>query len=198
MIPAERLSIGAETGEFQPPREGRKPPLEDTELGGVGINDSSQGLQVARWDAYYDNGGVYAFSAEVAPMPVVIMSRPDLVSFSFTFDQNMQPAVAWETASEAGLYWFDTTIPGYTDVLLPAGARTPRCTLDDKRAISNLVGTSDIILVYLLGDELYFRAQRDRFLVDYLLGTGFSENSLEQVGMGTELRLLLRFQGRQP
>ncbi len=69
---------------------------------------------------------------------------------------------------------------------LPADARTPRCTHDDKRPRQSPV--ADIVLAYLRGGALYARQQRDRYQVEYLLDPG-PHNGLAWVAMGRNLRL---------
>src|SRR5690606_12695294 len=89
--------------------------------------------------------------------PVSVLEIAGVTEFQFTFDQNMQPVIAYLTADGAFLYWFDATLPGFTTLVLPAGSRSPRISLDDKRAASGVTsGASDVILTYLRDDALYF------------------------------------------
>jgi hypothetical protein len=62
--------------------------------------------------------------------------------------------------------------------------------LDDKRPLQNAV--SDVILAYTRSGNLYFRAQRDRYLVEYPLATAVT-GTLDKVGMNTVNRLQFEF-----
>lgn len=162
----------------------------DYELGGVGLNDASEGLEVQSWtlrlevDEVTTLGTVY-ISAPNHPESEVF-SGLGITEISLGFDQNMNVAVGYLQAGEAKLRWFDTTIPGITTVTLPAGSSAPKCSLDDKRATQT--STSDIIICYTRSGNLYFRAQRDRFLVEYLLKEGVVGQVLK-VGMQDRFRL---------
>ena len=66
------------------------------------------------------------------------------------------------------------------------GVGSPKCCMDDKRALAT--ATSDILLGYVQGGDLYYREQRDRFLVPYLLKVGVTGQVI-QVGMARNLRV---------
>jgi len=198
MIPDKALSTLAVEGDFLPPRNRRKQPLEDYELGGVALNDASQGLQFYEWRGRYIDGSVVLDVPGVVA-PVTVLTVPGVTEFSFSFDQNMSPVVAYMLDDgSAHFYWFDSTIPGFTTLDLGSGVRSPRCSLDDKRAASGVIsGASDVILTYLRDDALYFRAQRDRYATEYKLelppafaNFNLSRWKLGQFGMGNGLRML--------
>lgn len=198
MIPGAALSTLVAEGDFLPPRNRRKQPLEDYELGGVALNDASQGLQFYEWRGRYIDGSVVLDVPGVVA-PVTVLTVPGVTEFSFSFDQNMSPVVAYMLGDgSAHFYWFDSTIPGFTTLDLGSGARSPRCSLDDKRAVSGVAsGASDVILTYLRDDALYFRAQRDRYATEYKLelppafaNFNLSRWKLGQFGMGNGLRML--------
>lgn len=187
MLPSNELSSVSVPSEFLDPDDERTAPLIAKELGGVGLSDPSQGLQVQVWTAKYLDGDVVVGSATVAD--AVQFSRPDVVEIDLAFDQNMFPAVAFTQlngeAQEGWLWWFSTLDNDHIFTQIP-GAYDLRVTMDDKRGMSS--GQNDIILAYLKDDNLYFRAQRDRFDVEYLLRENVG-GRLKRFGMNDGLRV---------
>ena len=142
--------------------------LIDYELGGVALNDPSQGLRVKTWTLQLVGDDVTIYADDVAA--TTLFTRTGITEISLAFDQNMRPFVAFVQDGQAKYWWYDTAEGAQVFSDLAAGAVTPRCCIDDKRPTEN--GTSDIILAYVLNNDVYFRAQRDRFTVEYLLKSG--------------------------
>jgi len=190
MLPDNTLSTRAVGARFRPPRNRPKEPLEDFDLGGLALNDASRGLEVYQWRGRYIDGAIVLDVPGIVD-PVSVLEVADVTEFSFAFDQNMQPAVAYVVGDEsAHWYWFDATLPGFVTLDLPAGSITPRCSLDDKRnSTGTLSGVSDILLTYLRGGTLYVRAQRDRYAIEYALASGYEHYVLGQFGMNRLMRM---------
>jgi hypothetical protein len=184
MLPNQELSSQVIRADFRYPRNIPRTQEIDYSLGGVNFNDPSEGLEVKAWRGVMD-GGVVSLETLGVP-PVSVLSDAGMIRFSFTFDQNMNRFIAYETESSAHYVWFDPTVSDYVTSTLPAGSQYARCGLDDHRALQT--GTSDIILAYLRNGSLYFRAQRDRYLIEYLLETGLDDMELRQVGMNEKYR----------
>lgn len=159
-------------------------PLTDYEMGGVALNDPSQGLYVKQWVCRYADGSVRLSAHGVQEAP--LFSMPNVTEVSLAFDQNMRPFVAYVTNGEAWFYWYDTQIGQAVHTQLPSGSTSPRCCLDDHRALQ--LGNSDIILAYIRNGNLYCRVQRDRYGIEYLLVSD-AEDRLFNVGMQKNLRL---------
>lgn len=159
--------------------------LHDYEMGGVALQDPSQGLQVQPWECWLQGDEV-----RIRPVgdsaSVVLFAAPGIQSLSFTFDRNMNPTVAYMQDGVCRLWWYDSTIPGMTTSTFP-GATQPRLTHDDKREVAS--PWADVILAYVREGSLYYRLQRDRFGVEYLLATGITRGQLRNVGMNRGLRL---------
>lgn len=163
--------------------------------GGIGLSDASQGLQVQPWmltiAGPITSNDMVISSPNTAP--TVLLSKPNVTEVSLAFDQNMKPCIAYVSQGNSYFWWYDNTIPGYSIITLPAGSTNPRCTLDDKRSVSINLGTADIILCYLLNNNLYMRMERDRFTIDYDLRTSVGNDipnpSLQKIGMNSKLRL---------
>ena len=168
--------------------------LVDYELGGRALNDASEGLQVHRWIAEYDpSNGHVSVSAPGYPQ-TTIFTALNVTELSLAFDQNMRPFVAFVQAGQAKFFWFDTVL-GETRISdLPADAKTPQCCLDDKRDTQTSQGANDIILAYLRGTGLYYRQQRDRYEVEYLLTAAAPGKKLLRIGMNQGRRLQFEFE----
>lgn len=191
MLPDQVLSTETIFGAFLSPKSVPKEPLVDYEMGGADIQNPSEGLQVKVWKGVYEGGDIILSASGVAPVSVLTVAN--VVEFAFTFDQSMRHFVTYTLANgDAKFYWYDSLIADYTTTALPSGTMNPRCVLDDKRALQG--GTSDIILTYLRAGNLYFRAQRERYLTEHLLMAG-TIGRLGQVGMNNKNRLQFEFRG---
>lgn len=173
--------------------------LLDLELGGIGLNDPSQGLQVQTWQLSVDNLlGTFTISSDTQA-PLILFTRSNPTWARLAFDQNMHPFISFVDQTGAHFYWWDPTIPGNTITDLSAGIQFPCCSMDDKREIATLMGWNDIILAYILNNNLYFRAQQDRYTVEYLLYTDLTKlvaaPRLWKIGMNSLLRLQFAVQG---
>lgn len=188
MLPGNLPSTIPVPSAFMPPDSFVTSKLIDYELGGVAINDASQGLQVQTWVGWVRDSDVLVQPQSGEGEPHVVFSRSGITSMSFCFDQNMRPAVAVTVNDEVLFYWYDSTINAYRTDSFGLG-RNPRLTLDDKRA--SLLAGSDIILAFIKPNQsLIYRRQRDRFLTEFILRTGLrASDELRNIGMGKNWRL---------
>lgn len=200
MIPNSSLSQITIPGFWIPPDDLENDSLRDYELGGIDLNDPSFGLRFQVWTLTLMNDDV-VISAPTVPL-TVLFTRTGITELSLAFDQNMNPFVAFVENGVAKFWWYDTVVSQQVFSSLPANSITPRTCLDDKRETQT--NSSDIILAYLLNDNLYFRAERDRYSVQYLLKTGvFNPTSglparLKRVGMTDQNRLQFLLQSDLP
>ena len=192
-IPNNSLSSVLLTAHFLEPDDRENFLLMDLELGGVGLNDPSQGLRVQTWTLrYFPASGDMVIDAPNS-LPTILFTRSNITEISLAFDQNMNAFVAFVESGDAKFWWFDTQVSMTVFTNLPAGSLTPRCCLDDKRETQT--GSSDIILAYALNAKLYFRQQRDRYTIQYLLQDPFVDPTfglpavLKRVGMNKVNRL---------
>jgi len=172
--------------------------LEDYELGGVALQDPTQGLQVRVWRGYWNPEDSTAYLVtwpEGSPIP--IFTEPDVFEFTFSFDQNMR----WTAACllRNGLCKFrryDTVTNTYvTDTF--TGFTGLKLALDDKRTNQTLSGRTDVLLTYLKGSTLYYRQQRDRFETERVLQTDLPANlRITNFGMNNRLRMQWRLRYR--
>lgn len=180
-------------GHFLPPDDLDTYPLMVFEMGGVGLNDPSEGLRVQTWTLrYYPASGDVSISAPNTA-PTVLFTRSDITEIDLAFDQNMNPFVCFVEAGQAKFWWFDTDVSDTVFSNLPADSLTPRCCLDDKRETQT--NSSDILLFYVNAGALKMRRQRDRYINEYIVDSPFLHPTLglpavlKKVGMNQYNRL---------
>lgn len=198
MLPQNTLSTEPVPAVFEGGRALTVSNILDYELGGVGINDPSQGLQVQTWRArIIDDTEIVLDSGTVTPFTLI--TGINITEVSFSFDRNMNPAVAYVEDGVPKLYWYDSVLAGMTTTEYP-NIITPRLTHDDKRELQSII--SDVIFAYIRDGALYYRQQRDRYSVeidpteeldepektDYRALIA-SSPGLIKIGMGNGLRL---------
>ncbi|MBD8496662.1 hypothetical protein, partial [Pseudomonas syringae] len=116
----------------------------------------------------------------------VLYEGAGISEISFAFDQNMRPVLSFVQAGQPKIRWHDPVAGAQVVTDLPASALTPKVLLDDKRPTQE--SSSDVILAYVRDGGLYFRQQRDRYLVERLLATGITTGIL-RFGLSDQLRL---------
>lgn len=190
MIPGNRLSSAPLSADFLSPDDRYDGPLTDYERGGVALNDASEGMLVKDWICYMDGDDITVGPTDESSTPAVVATLAGVESLSFSFDRNMQPAVAAEVAGTVYFRWFDT-VPGDYVVTSYPGARSPKVAHDDKRRSSSQ--SSDVLLLYMVADELRYRQQRDRFSVERVLKNGLSVDArITHAGMNRGNRFQIR------
>lgn len=177
----------------------RQDELQDFELGGIALQDPSQGLMVQAWRGTITEAGVCTLTPLTTGSPTVIFTETYAppVEFSFSFDLNMRyTAVVRFADNTLKMRWYDTAIPGYT-VTTYTAIQSAMLSLDDKRPTMSSV--ADILFTYIKTDnKLYYRQQRDRYLTERVLDSGLPSNlRLTQFGMGRNLRMQWRAEYRR-
>lgn len=165
MLPDDTKSTTPVIGRFAFRVRNPAIPTVDYEMGGIGINDTSQGLSVKLWTVRLSGDDVLLSAEDVADS--VLFSRSGITSLGLAFDQSMRPLVTFVESGQGKFWWFDTTIPGMTFTDLPAGVSDPCCTLDERRIAHG--GSSDVIIAYTRAGSLYYRQQRDRYTIERVL-----------------------------
>lgn len=174
------------TGNYLHPDNTPYSRLLDVELGGAAVSDPSQGLLGHTWSCRAVGDSIQI--RRDADSWVELLTFPAPYEIAFTFDQNMRPLIAISTrAKQLSLYWYDPVSAGHVTTALGQG-RSPRMTLDDKRQFAG--AQSDALLAYIKGNNLVYRMQRDRFLVEYpVLPNVPGHARLKQFGMCDNLRV---------
>ena len=166
-----------------------KRPSIDYEMGGVSLQDPSQGLLVQPWRCWFDRDNSAVMVEAANTPPTKIFDQESITWLSFCFDQNMRwSAVYTLQDGESYLRWYDSLAGDYAITPLDDGVITPFLTLDDKRAI--MLGSSDIILAYIQNENVYVRVQRERFQVPHVWQEDIPKDwIIRNFGMSNKLRL---------
>ncbi len=197
MLPGNVLSTSLIFGDFLSPDNLPLSPEYSYQLGGVGIQNPTLGLQYQTWLAklYNQNLASSYITLQAPNTPeFTYYSYPYISSISLAFDQNMFPFLAYTSATGAFFYWYDTTQLTYKNTPLPLGTSSVSCTFDDKRRLNTESGTTDIIVAYINNLNLYFRQERDRYTIEYFLAGPLAMYNpvIAKVGMCTTDRLLFQ------
>jgi len=163
--------------------------LQDTEEGGVALNNTSMGLEYQLWTFTYD--AHYAYVNAPNQPKIALFAKDGIENIRGCFDQNMNPFVAFFQGGQWQYWWYDTVSSGMVFSSLPVGVTSVACTLDDKRQINS--NTSDILLFYTNNGNLYHRRQRDRYTAELLVRAGVG-GTLVKVGMNGIQRLQIKMQ----
>lgn len=179
MLPDNRLSSASIFAGFLVPD--RVNDLIDYEWGGTDIQDASSGLQVKIWTCFYQDGWICI--TDNAGITHQLLEVAHVTQLSFAFSFSMRPYVTYVANGIAYLWWYDTSLSAYVTTAYDAEHLTPQLALDDHRAEQS--ANADVILAYIRNDTLYYRQQRDRFQIEYALGTA---SALVQIGMTKNYR----------
>ncbi|WP_173911037.1 hypothetical protein [Acinetobacter sp. Marseille-Q1618] len=165
----------------------RYDPLIDYEWGGVDLLDTSQGLQVKIWTCFYDGNWICVQSGDILHRLIQV---EHVTALSLAFDFNMHPTIAYISDFKMYLYWYDTAQGKQITTEYGLDYLNPQLSLDDHRLHQS--GNADIIFAYLKNGNLYYRQQRDRFLIERLLQQDI-EVELKQIGMNNKNRFQFVF-----
>lgn len=186
---------------YLPPDQLPSTELEDWELGGVGLSDGSQGLQVQTWHMLVHGTGATTSVWVDAPNtpPTQLFALANITWARLAFDQNMHPVISYMAGTGPGFWWWDPTIPGVTFTNLPATVYRPTVCMDDKRATQTLVGNNDVVMAYINNNNLCFRLQRERYGTEHVWYTNITavlaNPFVNKIGMDVGYRLLLDVRG---
>ncbi len=156
--------------------------LSERVYGGINLNDASQGREVKLWSIGYD--GLNITVTPEGGSVAATYPRTGVVTCSLGFDANMDPAIAWIDSIGAHLRYFDSYTLSYIVLDIP-GATSCKARTDDTRAF-NSTG-SDVIFAYVLNSNLYYRAERDHYATQYLVGA-VGPGKLVRMGMNDGYR----------
>lgn len=169
-------------------------------MGGIAIQDPSKGLQYWPWYGYWEpaDSTVY-LQPNLTGEKIPLFVESNVYELSFTFDQNMRYCVG--TLLNTGVFklrWYDTLTAQYV-ITEYAGIEGFKLSHDDKRQEPVQAGLSDIIFTYIKENKLYFRAQRERYLMEHLLQDELPNNlMIANFGMNERFRMQWRLKYRNP
>lgn len=191
MIPDNQFSSVAVPAAFLDPDYRDISGAVDYEMGGVALNDPSQGHFVYVWKAWYDAGTIWCSVEDGSQVTALITGLSDVTEVAFAFDQNMRPLVAYVRDGVTHLWWYDSAIAAMRDTTYPY-CTSPKLCHDDKRVESR--NTSDVLFFYIRDQALHYRQQRDRYDTEYWLADlpDWVER-ISAVGLSAGLRLQVLF-----
>lgn len=197
MIPGEALSTTAAPAAFLSPDDiKRNPRTTDYELGGAGIGDGSQGLQVQSWRVRVSGTDVLV-SADPYTSETLVFSEAGITECSLAFDQNMNYVIAYVANGIAKLRWYDPIADATVKTNFAADVRSPFVCMDDKLDRATTLNRNDVLLFYIRGSSLYYRQQRDRYDTEYLLKTFPGPAvTIRRVGMSVANRIQIELVGQ--
>jgi hypothetical protein len=165
--------------------------IKDHELGGIALQDPTQGLLVKEWTASLVGNDIRIYPSTNANDFIVAVTSPGITEFSLSFDQNMNWALAYMAAGILHFSWFDVGISTRVLIVLNNAEYSPFLSFDDKRRPATLLNENDILLFYLKNNWLCYRQQRDRFLVERQLVqfTNTEPMRIRRAGMNLGLRM---------
>src|SRR5690606_11525370 len=126
--------------------------LVDYEMGGIAIQNPSQGYFVSQWFGRVIGETTKEFQLRKDGEDwVTFFTRTgNVTEVAFTFDLNMNTCFAFVEDNVPYMRWFDPAVNQYVIFEFPDNCRSPRLCLDEKR--QPLSSNADIILMYIRDD----------------------------------------------
>lgn len=186
MLPNNSWSSSPQPSEFLAPQDvDRTDPLMAQDVGPIAVNDVTQGLRARLWTATSDG------SAVTLEGYGELFSDTAITQISLTFDQAGKPFVAYAAGGMVKIWWFDPIAAANVITEIAIGDQ-PFAHLDERRP--ELVGISDVLILYRTGGSLRYRQQRDRFLTDRETPiSDAAQLSLVQWGMSAGNRMQAKY-----
>lgn len=173
-----------------PDNTARTDPLVDYELGGIGLSDSSQGLQVQTWRVRVDGNQNILVSPAPFTTETFIITGAAITEISLAFDQNMRPVIAFLDNGQAKLYWYDPQVGSVVTISIMVGITSAMVCMDDKRSLATTLNRNDVLVYYVRNGFLYYRQQRDRYSIERMLALLQSPlGKLKKLGMAQNWRV---------
>ncbi len=194
------MSVPLDTWTTTPVVSAFLPPIDDPfydplfmrATGGTAIGDGAAGREVQFWSIFLSSGNVITVQAAnsgIAGYELPITSA-DVLSVCLAFDSNMAVAIAYQTVNGSYLYFYNGVHNAYETIHIAEGTSC-RVAVDKTTAFFN--AQSDVIFVYTNTDnEINYRIQRDRYLIEYPVPGGSAGNTLVRFGPSVDNRLQLQ------
>lgn len=180
------ITDGIAISDFLYPRSKEYKLTESYERGGIELYNPKYGLQDYIWKAWIENDTVF-IKRDDLDNAVEFLKDKNISEIDLSFDQNMNPHIAYVADNIPKLYFYDTAQAVYVTMSFD-NIKNPKISLDDKRDFS--ISQSNIVFAYMRDNNLYIRLQRDRFGVEYLLKSFDDDTTLYRIGMGVNNRFL--------
>ena len=169
MIPTHALATDFVPSTLLSPDSFNSVPLtEDYEIGGIDVDDASEGNTFQDWKGVLANDVVTLFPLSNPSNSTAIALGQTATEFTFTFDQSMRPVIAFSDGTDSFIRYFNS-VNAQFEVLEVTGAVSPFVSLDDKRFYGVFTGTNDVLLFYILDGDLCYRQQRESYGTERVL-----------------------------
>ena len=161
--------------------------LIDRALGGIDLQDTSEGYSYQVWEIYYESNKI-KIKGLTTQVVYELLEIANVTELSLAFDLSMNVSFTYVVNGLSYLRFYDAFIQGFTTLAL-TDCRSPRMVYDDYRSMQT--NTSDMICAYInkLTLKLCYRMSRDRFTIEYPLADVQENARLIRVGMTEGLRL---------
>lgn len=187
MIPL--VSLEPIVGVLSNPDNIPKRPTVAYTMGGIALNNPSEGYLVQVWRAWFDRNTTSVMVESPNTPPTKIFDQDGIVWLTFCFDQTMRWSAAYTlNDGKSYLRWYNSLLQDYETTFLGEGVVSPFLTLDDKRAVMN--ATSDMVLAYIQNQRVIIRVQRERFENLHIWAENIPKDwIIRNFGMSNKLRL---------
>jgi len=157
---------------------------EDFDDGPIAFNDNSRGLSYQVWGVRIENDDCIVF-AENTP-EYVLFTHIGLDSVSLTFDGSAYPVVSYVADENAYLRFYDSLSQNFETIDL-GEQLSPKVFNDEKR--TQFSSDADVHLVYIRGNSVYNRLQRERFTIEREIASNVTSREIIRFGMQRNYRL---------
>lgn len=157
---------------------------EDFDDGPIAFNDNSRGLSYQVWGVRIENDDCIVF-AENTP-EYVLFTHIGLDSVSLTFDGSAYPVVSYVADENAYLRFYDSLSQNFETINL-GEQLSPKVFNDEKR--NQFSSDADVHLVYIRGNSVYNRLQRERFTIEREIASNVTSREIIRFGMQRNYRL---------
>lgn len=191
MIPGNAITVDTIQGDFLYLQDQPYTPLSQTVMGGVALQDGSQGRLVKPWTVSFIDGVDSTIQvASGSDAPSLTLPASGVQTVSLAFDANMSVIIAYQTYIGANLYYYDTVTAQYITRIFP-GFTSSRVCVDNP--LDFYTASSDVMFGYTFQGNLCYRQQRDRYNTEYVIKA--TPKKLIKLGMSSVNRLQFELQG---
>lgn len=190
MIPDHKITSTPAASEYFYDKPNTK--LIDRTLGGIAIQDISEGLNYQVWEIYYESPFI-KIKGLTTGVVIILEEVQRVIELSLAFDLNMNIAYTYVVGDKSYLRYYNTTTQTLQTMEL-IHCKSPRLTYDDLRSMQNQV--SDIVCAYInvSNNTLCYRLLRDRYTIEHTLQEVPENARLIRIGMTEGLRLQFKMQ----
>lgn len=166
--------------------------LIDRALGGISLQNISQGLTYQLWEIFYE-APLVRLKGLTTHEIITLEEIPGVTEVSVAFDLNMNVTYAYVVNGISYLKYYDVNTSSHVLYEIPESI-SPRLAYDDLRITQ--VNSSDIVCAYInkTTNTMCYRLLRDLYSIEYPLHEVPENARLIRVAMSKGRRLQFRLQ----